>query len=160
MEAGPVEDEWRRLHPSARTVWGLAGAVPSLLVGVAVAAACALAGLPILGVAALAVAGTLAAVWWRVIGRRWQAWGYAERELDLVIRRGVLFRRLTIVPYGRMQFVDVKQGPLARAIGVSNVQLHTAAAATDARIPFVPDAEAARLRDRLTRLGEAHAAGL
>lgn len=160
MNAGSEQDEWRRLHPSAKTVWGVAGAGPALLVGIGAATACAVSGWWIWALVAIAAAAALAGMWWRVIGRRWQAWGYAERQRELVIRRGVLIRRLTIVPYGRMQFVDVKQGPLARALGVSNVQLHTAAAATDARIPFVPDAEAARLRDRLTTLGEAHAAGI
>ena len=39
------------------------------------------------------------------------------------------------------------------------VKLHTAAAASDARIPGLT-AEAARLRDRLTELGESMAAGM
>ncbi len=160
MIGGPDQDEWRGLHPSARTVWGMAGAVPAALVGLGAAVALSLAGTVTWAVVVVILGAILVALWWRMIGRRWRAWGYAERERDLMIRKGVLVRRLTIVPYGRMQFVDVKQGPLARALGVSTVQLHTAAAATDARIPFVPDGEAARLRDRLTVLGEAHAAGL
>jgi membrane protein YdbS with pleckstrin-like domain len=40
------------------------------------------------------------------------------------------------------------------------VRLHTAAAATDARIPGLEAAEAARLRDQLAALGESRAAGL
>jgi membrane protein YdbS with pleckstrin-like domain len=158
--AGADHDQWRGLHPSARTVWGLAGALPIGLLGVAGAIGVSIAGAPAWAAGVVLLAGALATLWWIMIGRRWRAWGYAEREQDLMIRRGVLVRRLTIVPYGRMQFVDVSQGPLARALGVSTVQLHTAAAATDARIPFLPDGEAARLRDRLTVLGEAHAAGL
>jgi membrane protein YdbS with pleckstrin-like domain len=157
---GPEQDQWRGLHPSARTVWGLAGVAPAGVIGLAGAAALFLAGVPVVAATILVAAGALGALWRSLVRRRWRAWGYAERERDLMIRHGVLVRRLTIVPYGRMQFVDVKQGPLARALGVSTVQLHTAAAATDARIPFLPDAEAARLRDRLTALGEAHAAGL
>ena len=141
-------------------MWGLAGALPAGVLGLTGAAVLLLAGAAAVAVMVAVVAGGLAALWWSLVRRRWRAWGYAERERDLIIRHGVLVRRLTIVPYGRMQFVDVKQGPLARALGVSTVQLHTAAAATDARIPFLPDGEAARLRDRLTALGEAHAAGL
>ena len=160
MTARPQQDEWRRLHPSARTVWGLAGAGPAVLVGLTVAGVGLLAGSALLALVAVVAGVAVAGLWWRIIGRRWLAWGYGERERDLLIRRGVLVRRLTIVPYGRMQFVDVKQGPLGRALGVSTVQLHTAAAATEARIPFVPDGEAERLRDRLTTLGEAHAAGI
>jgi membrane protein YdbS with pleckstrin-like domain len=49
---------------------------------------------------------------------------------------------------------------MERAFGLMTVRMHTAAAATDARIPgLVPD-EAARLRDQLARLGEAKATGL
>jgi membrane protein YdbS with pleckstrin-like domain len=89
-----------------------------------------------------------------------RAWGYAERDDDLMITRGVLQRQLVVVPYGRMQFVDVTAGPLDRRFGLATVQLHTAAAATDATIPgLVPD-EAARLRDRLAARGQATAAGI
>jgi membrane protein YdbS with pleckstrin-like domain len=109
----------------------------------------------------LAGAGLAAGVtlWW-IVSRRFRAWGYAEREDDLLVRRGVLFARLSVVPYGRMQFIDVTAGPLERAFGLATVRLHTAAATTDARIPGLESEEAARLRDRLAELGEAQAAGL
>jgi len=103
------------------------------------------------------VAGAIA---WGVVGRRYRSWGYAEREDDLLVRRGVMFARLSVVPYGRMQFIDVTAGPLERAFGLATVRLHTAAASTDARIPGLERGEAARLRDRLAELGEAQAAGL
>jgi membrane protein YdbS with pleckstrin-like domain len=92
--------------------------------------------------------------------RNLRSWGYAERADDLLVRHGLLYRRLSIVPYGRMQFVDVTAGPLERLFGLATVQLHTAAAATDAKIPGLPPAEATRLRDRLAALGEARAEGL
>jgi uncharacterized protein len=88
------------------------------------------------------------------------AWGYAERERDLLVRHGLLIRRLSIVPYARMQFVDVTAGPLERMLGLATVQLHTAAAASDARVPGLPPAEASRLRDRLTAVGEDLGEGL
>jgi membrane protein YdbS with pleckstrin-like domain len=102
----------------------------------------------------------LTALLWRFVGRRYRSWGYAEREDDLLVRRGVMFARLSVVPYGRMQFIDVTAGPLERALGLATVRLHTAAAATDARIPGLDRDEAARLRDRLAEHGEAQAAGL
>ena len=76
------------------------------------------------------------------------------------MRRGVLVYRLSVVPYGRMQFIDVRAGPFERSFGLATVHMHTAAAASDARIPGLDRAEAARLRDRLAELGEAEAAGL
>ena len=94
------------------------------------------------------------------MGRRFASWGYAEREDDLLVRRGVLFSRLSVVPYGRMQFVDVTAGPLERSFRLATVKMHTAAAASDARIPGLEREEAARLRDRLAELGEAQAAGI
>jgi membrane protein YdbS with pleckstrin-like domain len=92
--------------------------------------------------------------------RRYRAWAYQEREDDLLVSRGVMFRRLSVVPYGRMQFVDVTAGPVERLFKLASVKLHTAAAASDARIPGLEQGEAARLRDRLSALGEARAEGL
>jgi len=111
------------------------------------------------GLAAAAIV-VLAAVRSFAVVRAVQAWGYAERERDLLVRHGLLVRRLSIVPYARMQFVDVTAGPLERAFDLATVQLHTAAAASDARVPGLAPAEAARLRDRLTALGEDRAEGL
>lgn len=88
------------------------------------------------------------------------SWGYVEREDDLYITHGVLFRSLVAVPYGRMQLVEVESGPLERAFGIATVSLKTASAETNATIPGLPPEEAARLRDRLTELGEARASGL
>lgn len=110
-----------------------------------------------------AVAAVLLAVavwaWW-VIGRQVRAWGYAERADDLLVRRGVMWRAIVVVPYGRMQYVDVYAGPVDRALGLAKVQLHTASAHSDAFIPGLPPQEAARLRDRLASRGEARLAGL
>ena len=97
---------------------------------------------------------------WLVLRGRYRSWGYLERGDDLVVRRGLLFRQVVVVPYGRMQFLDVTAGPVDRFFGLATVQLHTAAAATDARIPGLEVAEAERLRDRLASLGEAQATGL
>jgi membrane protein YdbS with pleckstrin-like domain len=108
-------------------------------------------------VAALVVAGLAADL---LAGRRVRAWGYAERDDDLLVRRGVMFRRMSVIPYGRMQYVEVTAGPFERACGLATVRMHTAAAASDARIPGLPAAVAARLRDQLTSLGEAKAMGL
>jgi uncharacterized protein len=115
------------------------------------------AGAAALAVVVVLVGGSIADV---VAGRRVRAWGYAERADDLLVRRGVMFRRMSVIPYGRMQYVEVTAGPFERAFGLATVQMHTAAAASDARIPGLPADEAARLRDQLTSLGEAEAMGL
>jgi uncharacterized protein len=96
----------------------------------------------------------------RVLARRVAAWGYAERHQDLMVRRGVLIRRQSVIPYGRMQYIDVTAGPIERSLGLATLRMHTAAAASDARIPGLDREVAATLRDQLAALGEAQAAGL
>ncbi|MEU7468974.1 PH domain-containing protein [Streptomyces sp. NPDC044984] len=113
------------------------------------------------GWAAFALLPLALLVWgWVLLERNWRSWRYAERADDLLISRGVLWREETVVPYGRMQLVEVTSGPVERHFGLASVQLHTAAAASDATIPGLDPAEAERLRDRLTELGEARSAGL
>jgi hypothetical protein len=144
--------EWRtpsrRLLRLRRLEVGAAAIVVAVLLAVL--------GLPEFAVIPVA----LGAVAWVLVGRRYRSWGYGERDDDLLVRRGVMFARLSVVPYGRMQFIDVTAGPFERAFGLATVRLHTAAAATDARIPGLEREEAARLRDRLAELGETQAAGL
>ena len=72
----------------------------------------------------LVVLAVAAWAWW-LVGRQAAAIGYAEREDDLLVRRGILFRDLVVVPYGRMQYVDVQAGPVDRRFGIARVQLHT-----------------------------------
>ncbi|WP_320782513.1 PH domain-containing protein [Streptomyces sp. CRN 30] len=111
--------------------------------------------------AALALLPLALLAWgWVMLERNWRSWRYAERADDLLLSRGVLWREETVVPYGRMQLVEVTSGPVERHFGLASVQLHTAAAATDATLPGLDPAEAERLRDRLTELGEARSAGL
>lgn len=107
----------------------------------------------------IAAAGGFAWGWW-LIGRNWASWGYAERGDDLLVTHGVMFRTIVVVPYGRMQFVDVAAGPLDQKFGIATVELHTATPSTDAVIPGLPPDDAEQLRDRLAALGEARAAGL
>jgi membrane protein YdbS with pleckstrin-like domain len=100
-------------------------------------------------------------IWlWILIGRRVRSFAYTERSDDLLVTSGVLIRRLVIVPYGRMQLVDVKAGPIDRWFNIASVQLHTAAATTDAVIPGLDPNIAADLRDRLAAIGEQRSAGL
>ena len=157
----PPGSDWQPVSISLAKVRRLLVlAVAGLLVVVFVIAALFLSFPAWSWVVAAVVVAALAVWGWWLMGRNARSWGYAEREEDLYIRHGVMFRRLVVVPYGRMQYVDVESGPLERAFGIAAVHLHTASPGTSARIPGLPAAEAARLRDRLTSLGEAQAAGL
>lgn len=159
LKPWPDTVEWRPVSPDLVKVELIGGGIWLLILATGAGAGWALVGHRLFG-AALAAIVVLAA--WRaiVIVRAVKAWGYAERDHDLLVRHGLLVRRLSIVPYARMQFVDVTAGPLERAFDLATVQLHTAAAASDARVPGLHPTEAARLRDRLTALGEDRAEGL
>jgi hypothetical protein len=154
------EAEWLRPSPRLRLVRRSQLVVATVPVLVAGAVIGAVASGVVAAVAAGAGVVALAAVVDMFLGRRVRAWAYAERDDDLLVRRGVMFRRLSVIPYGRMQYVDVTAGPVERSFGLATVRMHTAAAASDARVPGLPAAEAARLRDNLAVLGEARAAGL
>ena len=150
MHPSPKLGTLRHAEAAAVTVLLLlAVCLPLLLTGNAGPAAIA--------AVAIVVCGAVADV---LLQRRVRAWAFCERNEDLLVRRGLMVRRLSLVPYGRMQFVDVSSGPFERAVGLATLRLHTAAATSDARIPGLPRVEAERLRDQLSTLGSAQAAGL
>ena len=154
-------DAWTPVSSRLVTARRITLALAYLLVVVGVVALFVIPDIPRWVAIACSIAAVLVFIWlWWLIGRRVRSFGYCERGDDLLVTSGILFRRLVIVPYGRMQLVDVKAGPIDRWLGVTTVQLHTAAATTDASIPgLVPDV-AADLRDRLARRGEQRSAGL
>ena len=157
----PPAYEWKRLSPKFRSM--------RILTSLTVT--------PVIFTIAALIVGVSSGRWWisgviwaaaiviviiRVpfVIRSWRSWAYVERDDDLYITHGVMFRNLVAVPYGRMQLVEVESGPLERAFGLASVTLKTASPETGARIPGLTPEEATRLRDRLTELGEAHASGL
>jgi membrane protein YdbS with pleckstrin-like domain len=156
---------WTRV--SAKLVW-------TDLVGTVLVGGVVTAGLVLLGVASGGTGGTAGLVWFvlgAVVGvitlltalltpRRIRSIGYALREDDLVLRRGLMWQRFTAVPYGRLQLVDVNRGPLDRALGMSELKFVTAAASSNIRIPGIPASQADELRDRLVELAESRRAGL
>jgi len=95
-----------------------------------------------------------------ILPRQAKALGYMLREDDVVFRRGILWQRMVAVPYGRMQLVDITQGPLDRAFGVSQLKMVTAAATTGVQIPGLSQEAAEALRDTLIEVAETRRTGL
>lgn len=125
-----------------------------------------------LGVSAL---GFFWASWWYwgliVIAAfgAWLAWlipaqvrnmGWLETDDELLITRGKLWHTFTVVPYGRIQFVDVTAGPIQRWLGIKKLQLHTASATTDATVKGLPAQTADQLRKRLAVKARERMSGL
>lgn len=99
----------------------------------------------------------------------WQLWlipvqAYRRRWLEtgdeLLITKGRLWRTFTVVPYGRIQYVDVTAGPVERGFGVKRVKLHTASSTSDSEVVGLAADEADALRDRLAVAARERMSGL
>lgn len=62
----------------------------------------------------------------RVPTARYNARGYQISRDRLRVVRGIMWRSDTIVPFGRVQHIDVDQGPVERALDIATMTLHTA----------------------------------
>lgn len=119
------EEPLTRLHPDHVKVIRLG----ALLMAVPLAIAALLfeaAGVLFPGAFVVPVA--LAALWLVLIvpARRYRSRGYAMGADRLRVVRGMLFRKDTVVPFGRVQHLDVGQNPLERWYGLATLTLHTA----------------------------------
>ena len=132
----PPAYEWKRLSPKYRSMRQLTSLiVPPVLLSIPAVIVGVTSGRWWISGLILAASIVIALVRFAFVGRSWRSWGYVERDDDLYITHGVMFRNLIAVPYGRMQLVEVESGPLERAFGLATVTLKTASPETGARIP-------------------------
>ena len=82
--------------------------------------------------------------------RRYRAWGWRMDEGELRIASGVLVRSERVVPFGRVQHIDVVRGPLQRGYGLASLVLHTAGTRSGAiMLPGLEAEEAEAMRDHI-----------
>ena len=145
-----IDEPAQRLAPQARWAWrttwflgccaallgiGMAGdALPGPWRGIALAAA--LIGL---------VAGTAV-----VPELRWRRWRWEVREHEIDLQRGILVVRRTLIPMARVQHVETERGLIGQALGLSTVEIHTAAGSHE--IPLLRDGDAGAIRARIAEL--------
>lgn len=146
----PSEQVWRRIDHRWVTMRRIQQALLWTVLIIAVTLTCFIAGAPgwltaSAGGAALLIGGYR--VW--VQERLWRTWGYAETADELFVRHGLLTRQTVVVPYGRMQTVDLAQGPLERRFGLARVKLVTASMGGTGQIEGLPLEAARDLVDRL-----------
>jgi putative membrane protein len=92
---------------------------------------------------------------------RWFSWrrnGFALRPDAVLLRRGAIWRELVVVPAARMQSVSVSQGPLARALRLAGVHVHTVAGPISARLGALDAGDASGFFRDLARTAIAAAA--
>jgi uncharacterized protein len=144
--------ELRSLHPGAVTLWRLSTLFRGAIITVGVIGLELILSLPlptgVLSGAAAVLTVTAALV---VPPLSYRAWGFALRDRDLYLRRGVLFRTTSIVPHARIQHVDTRHGPIDRWLGLASVVVFTAGSqGAIIAIPALDAPEADSVRDRLT----------
>lgn len=92
--------------------------------------------------------------WVSPIGRRFSASGLGE---DLLVsREGVLTRRTHLVPYARVQSLQLKQGPWQRRWGLADLQVDSPPGPVAVRARHRDEVEARGLLDRANALARAH----
>lgn len=113
----------------------------------------------------LFVAGIIGAVWLAVAAfgvahtiwypaEAYRRFGYRLDEKVLEIASGVLFHVTKLLPLSRLQHVDVRRGPIERAMGLATLVLHTAGTReASMEIPGLDADLAVRLRDHLVAIG-------
>ena len=148
-----ISEAMQPLHPDHLKVLRIRGAVfAAALVAVAGAADALLlrrTGLPF-GLATAAAAFFGLALVLALPRRRYRAWAYRMDEDELRIASGVLVRSDTIVPFGRVQHIDIVRGPLQRRYGLGSLVLHTAGTRSAAMLlPGLALGEAERMRDHV-----------
>ena len=58
--------------------------------------------------------------------RKYRYWGYDMGTDRLRIVRGYMYHRDVVVPFGRIQHIDVDQGPIQRRYDLATLTVHTA----------------------------------
>ena len=87
---------------------------------------------------------------WVLPQSRYNHWGYDAGSDRLRIVHGHLFYSDTVVPYGRIQHMDVDQGPIQRPYGLATFSAHTAGThGSTIVLPGLPHADALALRERI-----------
>ena len=83
-------------------------------------------------------------------GRIYRRWGYDMGDEQLRVLRGFLWRTDTIVPFNRIQHIDVAQGPLQRLFGLSTLIVHTAGTHNSiVTLPGLATADAENMRETI-----------
>lgn len=82
--------------------------------------------------------------------RRYHARGYQLGADRLRVVRGLMFHSDTVVPFGRVQHIDVHQGPIERGYGLATLVLHTAGNHNaSVALPGLAHADAMAMREEI-----------
>jgi membrane protein YdbS with pleckstrin-like domain len=102
------------------------------------------------GLIAIPVAALVAWLILVVPQRRYARWGYAFGTDRLRVVSGYLFYSDTVVPLGRIQHIDLDQGPLMRRWDLAELTVHTAGShGASVTLPGLRRADAEAMREAI-----------
>ncbi|MCP3912163.1 MAG: PH domain-containing protein [Actinomycetia bacterium] len=129
---------------------GLFGASVALLgIGLAVVVAVATSVGWAIAALALALAVGIGGARAIIAGHRRRGW--LVREHDVSIRRGIIRRKVTTVPFNRVQHAAVNTGPLDRHFGLARLEVYTAGGQqANLSLEGLPHERAQQLRELVT----------
>jgi uncharacterized protein len=81
---------------------------------------------------------------------RWRRWRWEVREHEIDLQRGILVVRRTLIPMARVQHVETERGVLGQWLGLSTIEIHTAAGSHE--IPLLDEHDAGQMRARIAEL--------
>lgn len=144
-----------RLNPRVQIIWAALALLVSLILGGVAAGALFLFRPDLLYVAVGVFVG------FGLVGLahtllRYRIWRFEVQADALFLKRGVLTRVNTVVPFVRVQHVDTQRNPFERIVGLSSVVVYTAGSrGADVTIPGLVPERASELQERLrTLVGE------
>lgn len=147
-----------RLNPRVQILWGVQMLVLAAILG-GIAAGILFVARPDLLVGSLGVFAALFLLGLVHTLLRYRIWRFDVQEDALFLKRGVLTRVRTVVPYVRVQHVDTQRSPFERLVGLSSVVVYTAGSrGADVTIPGLVPERATDLQEQLrTLVGEREA---
>jgi len=100
----------------------------------------------IYGIAALI---TLRVIWSFISAlKKFEYMSFALREKDIIYNKGWLWRQTIIVPFNRVQHIQVDQGPLERKFNLASLKIFTAGGtSSDISIPGLRPEKARQLKE-------------
>lgn len=125
MHLGRVNDDLTPLHPNHVKALRLSAALTAAPLTLAALIA---EGFGLLPSGSVIVPALVLLAWYvvRLPLRRYRVRGYHLGTDRLRVVKGLLIRRDTVVPFGRVQHIDVERGPVERLFGLATLILRTA----------------------------------
>lgn len=127
----------RKLDPRARSLWMIRRSAFWVLLGLIALVVAAANGAAVAALASVVVTCVVVAIAFGSAVLSYRYWSWAAHDDAIEITHGVINRHLSVVPYHRIQQIDIERGPVERFLGIATLKLRSAAASTDASVPGI-----------------------